>query len=81
MLCCRVRVGAWLLVAGGCGQVWVARWVHAVGDWVCRSGRWVGQVSVGLPSLEACAVVPCPLGVPVPSPGCCGRAFVLFWCL
>ena len=36
---------------------------------------------LGRPSFGACAVVPCPLGVPVPSPGCCGRAFVLFQCL
>ena len=30
------------LVAGGGGQVLVARWVRAVGVWVCRSGWWVG---------------------------------------
>ena len=69
------------LVAGGCGYVWVARWVRAVGAWACCSGWSVRYASVGLPSPGACALVPCPLAVPVPSPGCCGRALVLFRCL
>ena len=36
---------------------------------------------MGLPSLGSSALVPCPLGVPVPSPRRCGCAFVLFRCL
>ena len=33
---------------------------------MCGSVWWVRLVSVGLPSLGPCALVPCPLGVPVP---------------
>ena len=50
--------GWWLGGAVRCG---VARWVRALGVWVCRSGWWVWYVSSGLPSLGACALVPCPL--------------------
>ena len=28
-----------------------------------------------------CALVPCPVGVLAPSPGCCGCLLFLFWCL
>ena len=42
----------------------------------------VGRVGVrGVTLPGGLAFVPCPLGVPVPSPGCCGRAFVLSRCL
>ena len=75
---CGVRVGAWLV-----GGWWVRSGVGgSLGP--CCWGLIVplgllGRVGVcGVPSLGACAVVPCPLGVPVPSPGCCGRAFVLY---
>ena len=33
---------------------------------MCRSAWWVGRVSAGLPSLGACALFPCPLGVLAP---------------
>ena len=91
---CGVRAGVWL--AGGwgvqlgvgvllglcCGCLGVPLGlVGRVGR--SRDGPW------GCPphgptdprSLGACAFVPCPLGVSVPSPGRCRRAFVLFRCL
>ena len=55
--------GWWLGGAVWCG---VARWIRAVGVRVCRLGLWVRQVSAGLPSLGACALVSCPLGVLAP---------------
>ena len=58
--------GRWLVGAVRCG---VARWDRAVGVRVCRSGRWVRWESAGLPSLGACALVPCSLGGLPPAPG------------
>ena len=81
MLWCGVSVRVWL--AGG----WGVRLGVGGSLGPCCGGLGVplglvGRVGVvGLPSLGACALVPCPLGVPVPSSGCCGRAVVLFWCL
>ena len=75
---CRVQVGAWLI--GG----WGLRSGVGGSPGPCRGGLGVplglvGRVGVrGVTSLGACAVVPCPLGVPVSSPGCCGRALVIF---
>ena len=78
---CEVRVGARLV--GG----WGLRSGVGGSLGLCCGGLGVPLESVsrvgvrGLPSLGPCAVVLCPLGVPAPSPGCCGRAFVLFRCL
>ena len=81
MSCCGVRAGPWL--AGG----WGVR-LGVGGSLGPRCGGLgvplglVGRVGVrGVALPGACALVPCPLGFPVPSPGCCGRAFVLFRCL
>ena len=45
-----------------------------------RVGR-SGRCPWGCHIWGACALVPCPSGVWAPSPGCCGRAFVLLRCL
>ena len=66
---------------GGAVRCGVARWIRAAGVRVCHSGWWVRYLPAGLPSLGACALVPCPLGALVCSPGCCGRVVFLFWCL
>ena len=77
----RVRAGVWL--AGGLGvRLGVG---VSLGPCCERLGMPLGLVGrVGVrrvPSLGACVLVSCPLGVPIPSPGRCGRAFVLFRCL
>ena len=63
------------------GVVWrgAGRWVCFAAVWVCHSVWWVRQVSAGLPFLRACALVPCPSGVPVTRgvPGCVGWAGVV----
>ena len=68
----------WLGGAVRCG---VARWIRAAGVRLCRPGWRVRWVSAGLPCLGACALVPCPLGILAPSPGCCGHVLFLFCCL
>ena len=70
--------GWWLGGAVRCG---VGRWTRSAGVRVCRSGWWVRRVSARLPSLGACALVPCPLGVLTPTPWCRGRVLFLFCCL
>ena len=78
---CGVQVKAWLVrgwgvrsgVASSLGPC-----CGGLGVLLGLVGR-VGVCGVALPG--ACAVGPYPLGIPVPSPGCCGRAFVLFRCL
>ena len=56
-------VGWW---PGGPVRCGAARWVCVAGFSVCRSAWCVRRVSAGLPSLEACALVPCLLGVLAP---------------
>ena len=70
--------GCWL---GGAVRCAVAHLIRAAGVRPCRSGWWVRRVSAGLPSLGACALVPCLLGVLAPSPGCRRRVLFPFWCL
>ena len=78
----RSVAGWWLGAAVRCGclagsVLWgLGRAARAGG-----SGRSNALRSVGLPSLGACALVPCPLGVSFLSPGRRGRAFVFFRCL
>ena len=72
----RGYVAGWRL--GSAVRCGVPHWNGAAGVRVCRSGWWVRQVSAGLPPLGACALVPCPLGVLAPSPGCRGRVLFLF---
>ena len=63
-------VGGWWV---WCGAEWPAGLVLR-GVWACRPVRWVRWVSVGLPFLGACVLVPCTLWVPVPTgvPGSAG---------
>ena len=70
--------GWWLGGAVRCG--WLAGSV-LWGPGRAAGAGGSGRCPWGCPLWGACALVPCPLGVPAPSPGWCGRAFVLFQCL
>ena len=72
----RGYVAGWWL--GGAVRCGVARWICVAGVRVGRSARWVRWASAGLPSLGACALVPCPLGVLAPKgvPGSVGWGVV-----
>ena len=80
LLCGSPAQVAWL--SGG-RWVWfrVVRLAGLVlrGVWVCRLVWLVRLMSAWLPSLGACALVPCPLGVDVPrsAPGSAGRGGVV----
>ena len=68
----------WVAVPGYVAAGWLVDVVQLArlmlrGVWVCRPVRCVRRWSVGLPSLGACPLVPCPLGVPV-SGGALGSA-------
>ena len=67
-LLCGSRAQVKWLAGGRWALFGVVRLAGSVlrGVWVSRPVWWVRRVSVGLPSLGACALVPCPLGVPVP---------------
>ena len=71
-------------LAGGRGTsfgVMQLRWVCVAVVWVCCSVWWVTRLSAGLPSLGTCALVPCPLRLPVPRgvPGSVGWGGVVPW--
>ena len=74
----RSLAGWWLGGAVRCG--WLAGSVLWGPGRAAQAGG-SGRCPWGCPLWGACALVLCPLGVPAPSPGCCGRAFVLFRCL
>ena len=80
-LLCGTRAEVMWLAGGRGAWLGVVRLVFfcVAGVWVCRSAWRVRRVSAGLPSLGACALVRCPLGVPVPRgvPGSVGWGCVV----
>ena len=70
----RSVAGWWLGAAVRCG--WLAGSV-LWGSGCAAGAGWSGRCLWGCPPWWACALVLCPLRVPAPSPGCCGRAFIL----